>query len=188
MNHKKLIIITALAVLVVGGGVFVFTMNKDDKNVSQSTTQTQTADTNTQEHEGNHAMEQGNIYSLVDIGHAHKCTFTYNGSNGTGTGTMYTNGKGNGLMTIDVKTAEGKTGTINTLLLADDAYGWTQINGSTIGFKFKKSSVQADAKKAAGSATTDPSQKFDLACENWTVNDSLFVVPSNVQFMSLPTN
>lgn len=131
-------------------------------------------------------VENGNIFTLVDMGHAHQCTFTYSGSTGNSEGKMYTDGKGRGLMTVDVKTAKGNTGQVNTLLLNDKVYGWTETDGKTVGFVYSKSTITSGKGSSASSSGVDPNQKFELKCSSWNVDEAKLSVPSNVNFMSMP--
>lgn len=185
MKISKNIVIAAVVLVAVAIGSIVLMNNKDSNNNVASQNKTE-------EHNSNdHAVEKGNIFSLTDMDHAHKCTFTYSGDNGTSNGTMYADGKGNGLMQMDIKTSAGNTGKSNTLLKGNDVYGWTEVNGITAaGFKYSKATLSSQSSSASSNSnsTVDPDQKFDLACNSWDVDENVFSVPSNIQFMSLPTN
>lgn len=185
--NKKLIIGAVVAVVAIAGVAFVVT-RKDDSTGGSNATSNGTTNQPAQS-AGEGASESGNIYSLTDAGKARKCTFQYSGSNGTGSGTMYTDGKGRGLMTVDVKTERGNTGTSNTLVLSDKVYGWTTTGGSAIGFMYNKASLTggSGASGANGSSAADPNQKFDLQCGSWNVDEAVLGVPQGVNFMSLPT-
>jgi uncharacterized protein YxeA len=185
--NKNILIVAGVLILLGGAGAF-FLLSKND-NTQQTTNNSSTTNQSEQKAQEEEKAEttNGNIFSLSDSGHSHKCMFTYSGSNGTGNGTMYTDGKGRGLMTIEVKTEKGNTGKSNTLVLSDKVYGWTETEGKAIGFTYDKSTLTNGSGNSSSGSNVDPSQKFDLNCEDWSVDESTLAVPTNVNFMTLPT-
>jgi len=177
---KLKVIIAILTIVIICGGLFAYLSLRSGSPLNKATT---SGDNNTGETE---TIENGNVFSLTEAGHEHQCSFSYSGSKGSGEGKMYTDGKGRGLMTIDLQTEKGNTGKSNTLLLNEKIYGWMDTNGKTVGFVYNKSTLTSGSSNTASSGSVDPNQKFSLKCTDWTIDESKFVVPSNVNFMSLP--
>ena len=185
MVKKLIILVVVLAAL--GAGAYILSGNsKNDETaatMSTSTTKEQETKTST--------SENGNIYSLADGDKARKCTFSYAGSQGTSVGKMYSDGKGNGLMTIEVTTSKGTTSTSNTLVLTDKVYGWTKTDKGSVGFVYDKSALTSktnttNSSSSSSNSTANPDKDFKLSCQSWNVDESLFVLPTDVHFTSLP--
>lgn len=185
MNKVKLIVIAVI--ILIGAGVALFVLRSSSKEPVSSTNSTGT--TSQTQQSTVKEPENGNIFSLSGSGKQQKCTFTYSGPSGEGTGTMYSDGKDRGLMTVEVKTAQGNTGKSNTLLQADKVYGWTESDGQTVGFVYDKAKFTSGSTNPNSSGTNsnvDPNTKFNLSCNNWTVDETMLSVPRNINFMSLP--
>lgn len=185
MNKKTLMIVGAVILVVaVAGGVFFMSKDDTNDNSSQDSQTNQKSSEQTQNTEQSQT-EQGNLFSIASGGKAQQCEMNYSGTNGSGTGKMYTDGKGRGLMTIDIKTEKGNTGQSNTLVTADKVYSWTTANGQTFGFVADKSKYTSSSSTSSASSA-DPNQKFDMNCQAWTIDESKLTVPSNVNFTALP--
>lgn len=176
----KMIGLIVVVVLAVGGvGAYVFTQNKDDEKASTtSNTKDVTKDPE------NSDMYKGDLLGITSDGKARKCTFSATVENVTSNGTLYTDGRGRGFMEIQVADA----GSTNVLALSDKIYGWTTAGGSTTGFTYTK----AELEKMAGDAQTDSAassanQPFDMKCTSWSIDITKFTVPTNINFMSLPS-
>lgn len=181
---KTALIVIGVVLLVAAGGGGAYLLTRGNDTASDSTQNT--ADQSKQE---NGTKSEASFSSVANGGKAQKCTFTYEGSDGNGTGTMYGDGDGRGFMTMEVKSAKGNTGTSNTLTTADKAYGWFETGGKKTGFAFDKSTFEnrAGSNQTSSTAGTDPSKKFTMDCQDWTVDESLFSVPSDVTFITLPS-
>ncbi len=180
---KVIIGAVVAAVIVVAGGAVVF-LRKDDSPTTTSRSGSSTS--------SNAESTNGNVFSLSGGGKALACTYTYSGSNGSGEGKMYTDGKGRGLMSTKVETEKGNTGESNVLSLNDDVYAWTVSNGQTFGFKSTKAAYTAPTSASTpttqSTGASDPNANFDMDCKDWSVDESVLSVPSNVTFTSLPTS
>ena len=83
-------------------------------------------------------------------------------------------------------------GSTNVLVLSDKIYGWTTAGGSTTGFTYTKAELQkmstdASANSQANSAASSANQAFNMKCTSWTLDLSKFTVPTNINFLSLPS-
>lgn len=187
----KKVLIGVVIVAVIGAGAYILFGNKDNgdstaNNSSTGSSQNQISTTKD-------STENGNIYSLTTSGSARKCTFTYSGANGSGTGTMYSDGKGRGLMNMEVVTTEGNKASTNTLVTADKVYGWTDTGGHSMGFIYDRSSLetnldsaQSSSNSGSSSSTADPNKDYKLKCVSWTVDEATLAVPSDVMFTTIP--
>lgn len=189
MKNKKVLIGILVAILVLGGVAYFVFSGKDDNNTissqTQSTNQNKTTDQNT---DSANPENSGNLKTLSEAGKAQKCTMKYSGNNGSGDGTMYSDGKGRGLMTMSYQTEQGNSGISNTLYNQDKVYTWTTVNGQTFGMVLEKSAYESQSGNSSQSETSkntpDPNEKFDLNCSSWNVDESVLTPPADVNFTS----
>lgn len=178
----KLIGIIVVVLLAVGGVGYMVMQNKDDEKASTATnSKVDTADPE------NSDTYNGNLLGITTAGKARKCTFSATVENVTSNGTLYTDGKGRGFMEIAV----ADVGTTNVLALSDKVYGWTTAGGSTTGFTYTKAELEKMASDAGANtqsnAGSSANQAFDMKCTSWNIDLSKFTVPTNINFMSLPS-
>ncbi len=164
MNQKIILVIGLL--ILIGGGIFFLT-KKSSSPVSTTGSQT-----------GN-AIE-GTLKSLLTGGKSVKCTFTNQVEGATSEGTVYVAGE---KMRGDFKTtAEGAS--TNSHMIVDSQFSYIWTDESNQGFKFP---VESEASPTT-EGTTTPNQGFDLnekvnySCQDWSADNSLFTLPSNVTF------
>jgi len=185
MSGKLIGIIISALLLVGGGAAYVLTQNKDEDTKSSETSQTNTGSKDKQKDD---SSVNASLLSITEGGKARKCTFQSTVENVTSTGTLYSDGKGRGLMQIEVS----NVGSTNVLSLSDKIYGWTTAGGSTTGFTYTKAELQKMAKDVgansqANSAGSSANQSFDMKCTSWSVDAAKFTVPTNINFTALPT-
>ena len=179
----KLIGLIIVVLLAVGGvGAYVFTQNKDDEKAS-TTTNSKSAFKDPESD-----VYNGDLLDITSAGKARKCTFSATVENVTSNGTLYTDGKGRGFMEIVVE----NVGSTNVLALSDKVYGWTTAGGSTTGFTYTKAELEkmssdAGTNTQASSGASSANQPFNMKCVSWSVDLSKFTVPTNINFMSLPS-
>lgn len=177
----KLIGIIVVVLLAVGGVGYMVMQNKDDKKAS-------TADNSkTALKDPESDVYKGDLLDITTAGKARKCTFSATVENVTSNGTLYTDGKGRGFMEIAV----ADVGSTNVLALSDKVYGWTTAGGSTTGFTYTKAELEKMASDAGAStqsgAASSANQPFDMKCTTWSVDITKFTVPTNINFMSMPS-
>lgn len=176
----------AVAVLVGSGGVYL--LNKDKKPLtSSSNSSAPEISQSNSVNQSNEVTVEGNLQTLRSDGQARECNLSYSGEDGSGTGKMYTDGKGRGRMQIDLTTARGNAGQSNTLIESEKVYSWTTTDGGSFGFVTQVSSVQTNS---TGSPTTSSSQtagkNFEMTCKNWNVDETVLSVPADVNFTPMP--
>lgn len=175
MSRTILIGLVVVLLAIAGAGTYFLTRGNTD--TSQSGNQIDQSE----------GTNNASFTSVANGGKALQCTFTYDGASGSGSGTMYGDGDGRGLMTMEVNTAKGNTGTSKTLVTSDKAYGWFESNGQKTGFTYDKSTFENRGTSQSGSTGgTDPNREFVMDCEPWTLDESLLTVPNDVNFMTLP--
>jgi hypothetical protein len=164
MNKKLTIIIPALIALVVIGGYLVLS-NKSTKTQNPDVTQNQTAQSTST-----------SIKDLLSSGSSQKCTFS---DSETGSqGTVYI---ANSKMRGDFEmTANGQVTKSHMIVDGQTANLW--MDGQTQGFKMSWERIESQ-QSAQGSV--DVNKKADYKCAPWTVDSSLFAVPTNVTFQDL---
>lgn len=187
MSRNVIIAGVVGVIIIIAAGAFVLTRNSSTTSTTTQDSQTSPQSTGSDQGESGTGPTTGNIFTLSESGKSQKCTFTYSGDNGNGEGTMYADGNGRGLMKMDLETERGNSGENNTLILSDKVYTWTISNGQTFGMTMDKSTMQnggAGSGTDAGrtSTSTNANQSFDMQCQNWTVDESMLTVPSNVSF------
>ena len=189
MKDKKLIVAIVVAVVILGVAAFFVLGGSDNKDTQQSQGAPDQA-SQSQNEQSSDQSNKGNLQTLNASGKTQKCTMKYSGEGGSSEGIMYSDGNGRGLMTTNMTTEQGNTGTANTLMTADKVYSWTTTNGQTMGFVFDKSTFEAQQSTTSDSSETsktpDPNQNFELNCSSWDVDESILSPPSNVNFSSLP--
>ena len=192
MSKKLVAVIIVAIVLLLGISGYVFiSNNKDESKESNSSSKTTTSTSKKA------TDSSGNVFSLSESGKAQTCKFTYTGTSGTGTGNMYSDGRGRAIMTLVVNTSKGSSLTSNTLLLGDKVYSWTITGGNAVGFVANKSTYTAPKTNTASevssntsstSQNSDISKSYKIKCSSWKVDDSVLAVPTSVNFQTLPSS
>lgn len=172
MKNKTLPIvgIVVLVLIVIGGLVYWQTSAKKDRKTSSTSSSSSSEATS------------NSIQGISASGKAQKCTMKYSGNNGSGTGTIYTDGQGQGRYIFNAETTKGNSGEINQIVKDGTSYAWFESNGKTMGFKTK---VNTSATASTSSSTSGPdlNTKFDMQCQAWTVDATQFTIPSDVNFI-----
>jgi hypothetical protein len=165
MNKQTMAIIGVIVVLV--AGFFIWRNQGSDSNQVS----------------GDRITGSNSLSSLLGMGKNLVCTFDYADESGEQKGTVYIAGeKMSGEFTIT-----DSEGSVQTSIIRDDEYQYLWGDGMEQGVKFKLSAMS----ELEGEATTpteteesvDLDQQYNVDCDNWRVDDSKFVPPSNVEFM-----
>ncbi len=187
---KSLIIGIVAGIIAVGGGLTYFVLNKSNPTTQQSSdvqaTQPQ-AEPQTQEN----LKTNGNLSTLTNSGKPQKCSFTYSSENGSGSGTMYSDGKGRGLMQMSVQANSGQPVNSNILMLSDRVYSWSTTDGKTFGIVFDRASLEShtdNMNSTQHQVGEELSKSYDIDCTSWSVDETLLVVPTNITFTALPAS
>ena len=172
MNNKTIGIIVGVLVLV--GLAFLLMRNKNG-DTNEVASNTATTDTKSQA-----ASESTSIKSLLASGGSKKCTFTSTEGATSSNGTVYVaGGKFRGDFSA---TANGKVMGSHMISSGTDSYMW--MDGMTTGFKMKLDDT-AKTGTTAQSQSVDPNKNFDFKCDSWSADNSMFSLPSGVQFSDM---
>ncbi len=169
MNTKIILVIGLL--ILIGGGIFFLT-KKSSSPVTTTGNQT-----------GN-AIE-GTLKSLLTGGKSVKCTFTNQVEGATSEGTVYVAGE---KMRGDFKTnTQGASS--NSHMIVDSQFSYIWTDESNQGFKFPVGSEAspgtqgtADEGASANNQPINLDEKVNYSCQDWSTDNSLFTLPSNVTF------
>lgn len=182
LKNKKLLIAIIVVAIILLGGIGWFVSKDESEN---SSTQSSSSGQNSVSNSG---TTKGSLSSLSTGKKAQECTMSYSGANGSGNGTMYTDGNGRGRMHLELKTEKGNIGQSDQIMKDNKAYSWTTTEGQTFGMVMdmsKMNSQQSQTQSQSNTSTPAPDQSFDINCRDWKIDESKFTVPTNVNFMDL---
>jgi len=180
-GFAPLLVIAIVAILAIGGGVYVASKNKQAKvntetEVSVETEANTSLDVNTK--------AKGSFRSLLALGKSTQCSFTSVRDGVTSSGTVYITASGD--MRGDFTTeASGGTQTSSMILKDGYSYVWSGNQGA-------KMNVESSASAGAGAGTNAQTQQsvdldsqVDYDCRAWSVDQSKFTLPSGVNFLDI---
>ncbi len=176
-----------LAVIVVGGAWYVFSMKSDGTSAPQDQTGTsadttgttgssQAGDTATPTGKGS-----GSLTSIYSRGGNYTCTFETIGSGVKSTGTVYVAG---GKTRADISTsAVGVTTVVHTIRSGSTSYTW--VNGQSIGYKTAITATPTHPANSTGAGVTgDNTSQVNWDCHAWLPDMTQFAVPSSITFIA----
>lgn len=162
--------VVAVVIAVLVGGYYMMSQKS-----SQTPGQTSTG---TESQSNGEGVMKSSIKGLLGAGKNVMCTVKYDEASGEGT--YYVSGD---KMRVDYSmTSAGKT--IDGHMISDGTYmySWTSELGQ--GTKIKISAMEEmSAKSSPSSGSVDIDKEVDLDCSNWSVDESQFEVPTNVNFI-----
>jgi len=126
----------------------------------------------------------GSLLDLAKQGKPFKCTYTESISGQNAVGTIYfsTDQKIRMDMTINGTIAGESTQMVSHFIKSgNDMYTWS--DGTNQGIKTSYSPTQASANQK--SSGVDLTKKMDVSCDSWTLDASLCVPPTDIQFQDL---
>lgn len=176
---KQLRLIIGLLAVATLIGVFVFLNGKQSQS-SPAPEPLSSSSSPEEAQQTSKTMSKGSIRNLLLAGKSVSCVVDY-GSGGT-KGTTYVSGnKVRADFTIQVPDNQE---TDSHMIQSDDtAYIWSSANPK--GTKFTIDKTQASVTPAADSQNMNLDQEVDMDCSDWSVDQSVFVPPTNVEFVDL---
>ncbi len=167
-------IVIALIIIVVGG---YLTLNK--KPTEPAVTSVVTS-SNSPQPEANSNQEMS-LKALFAAGGSKKCTFSDSTDNYSSTGTIY---MGNSKMRGDFSsTVSSKNYGSHMIVDNQVSYLWT--DGQPQGFKMSLSALPSPNASAKTQSNVDINKNLNFKCDSWTVDSSLFVLPSGMTFSDM---
>lgn len=174
MNKKIVLILGVLLIFVIGaGGFYVMKKSGSKNNNPQSATSAKTTVTPA------NTTTFGTLKDLLSGGKSVKCTFSNKTEGVSVDGTVYAAG---GKMRGDFKTVASKT-TVNGHIIVDssNSYFWTDMSNQG----FKMAVTGESVNPSLENKSLDINQKLNYSCENWSKDNSVFALPSNITFKTL---
>lgn len=180
MNKNIVIALTVVALLIIGGGVYMMNRSSTPAGTMQANQQGKVGNFNGAAGNTQGTMQTTSLKNLMASANNQQCTYN-DGSGNSGT-TYISNGKMRG----DFE-AKNQDMIITSHMISDgkDAYVWS--DGEPKGFKMSLASVenvQANA-QAQQQQTMDINKEFEYSCASWSVDTSVFTPPSNVEFQDM---
>lgn len=172
MNKQLIPIFVVLVLIVLGGATFFIT-----KKSSPPTNQTPTP---TPENQNIAETIEGSIKSLLAAGRSIKCTFSDTNQDVTVEGTVYAAG---GKVRQDFKSTSAQINSSGHIIV-DSANSYMWMDDSNQGYKFPITD-QAEASPSPTSQTADIDKTLKLSCGGWVADNSMFEVPTNINFQTL---
>lgn len=185
---KKIIIIAAslALILLVAVGVFVATSGDDKSEETSEAKKSSSVQTKTKEdNKSNQSNNEISFAGLVSEKDPRQCEMTYSSDQGSGEGTVYVDGNGNGRFEFKISTDRGNEGTQTQIVKGDTAYSWFETGGQKIGFKTTIDKLSAGSITGSGDSS-DAQGDFKFDCEKWNPDSAKFEIPTDVVFQNNP--
>jgi len=182
MGKKAYILVgIVLLLLLAGGGYFFYQRsNKTTNSISNENTQGQ-ASTETQ-----NQPTEGTLNNLLESNTPQACSYSSSSTSGTVDGTVYV---ADGKMRADYTSTNGSD-TLTGHMIIDSGYSYVWMEGSKQGYK---TAINQQAPETSPSPTAQENnqessnldQKVSYTCSAWTVDESKFTFPSDVNFNTI---
>ncbi len=180
MKKTIIPIILVLAVAVVGYLAYTTVLNKPDSQLEESMIEETTLDDT-----DSVDSVSGSIFDLVGMNNK-MCTYTYEDGEVLSNGSIYAANSEQMYGEIDT-VINNETRLMRILYLTDFMYVWDQTTKE--GMKVSRESFDpSDFENFEGDATMPDlnyTANYDFDCTNWDVDNSLFNVPSDVNFVDM---
>lgn len=169
MQKKLPFIIGGIVLIVLSTVAALFLFNKTAQAPEQ-------IDVTSESQETTESSTMGSIKSLM--GKNVTCTITY--PDGSGSGTVYVAGekmRGDFVMTAGGKETDGH-------MISDGEYMYSWSSAASQGTKIKinATAAQGDSQK---SNDVDLDREVEMDCDNWSVDESKFELPTGIDFMEI---
>ncbi len=185
-GFAPLLVIAIVAVLAIGGGVYVSKKNAAKNAELEDNLETQAnanadANANANANLGINASAnaKGSLRSLLGLAKNQMCTFTSTAGGLDSIGTVYVSSTGE--MRGDFKTETSTSSTVESHMIVKGgtSYVWSGTQGA-------KMDVSATNSTAAGAKqSVDMDSQVDYKCSDWTVDSSKFTLPTGINFIDL---
>lgn len=179
MNTK--IIALVVAVIVIAGGVYWF-MPKTQTGVTPNDKSAMNSEVKDSKSNSEPATKASSLKDLLALGTSQKCTFSNEGSEGT---FYVSKGQSRG----DFSSNAGGT-TTKGHMISDGKTSYVWMDSQPKGFKMsleaaQKAQAESNYKAPAPSAGIDYNKNMNYSCQSWSADDSMFAVPTNIEFTDM---
>ena len=196
MNNKNLqagfipfLVIAIIAIIAIGGGVYIAKKNKEakvDVNGNLETQANSNADANANVNANlginSNGNTKGSLRALLGLGKDTMCTFTTTSEGVNSSGTVYISAAG--AMRGDF-TSQTTAGTKTSGMIVKDgtSYSWSGTQGLKMAIK-PTGRAEANA-NANTQSKVDLDSQLDYKCNDWTADQSKFTLPTGINFVDI---
>lgn len=173
-KRLPLIIAAVVTIIAIAAGAGIFLSKKSSKS-QEETTATQKTEEKSQE------TSKGTIKSLIGMGKNITCEVTYPSSSGTVKGTVYVAGdkrvRGDFVITTENKEMDNH-------MIQDGGWGYFWSSMVPQGTKMKIEE-NLPTPSPGTSQNADVNTEVEYKCSGWSVDNSKFTPPANIQFTDM---
>lgn len=176
---KKIAIVVIVLLVILAGVFYAMHNKKDTTEVKDDAATTNTKDIMEAK------TEKQTLKGLLAGSQSKKCTFKGFDDGSAGEGMVYV---GKGKMRSDF-TFKAATQTFASHMIVDGTTSYVWMDGQNAGYKMDFNAMQENAMKGAinntGQANFDPNKDINFSCDNWSVDNAQFTVPTNIKFQDM---
>ena len=181
-GFAPLLIIAIVAVLAVGGGVYISKQKEVRKAELGSNMEADVdADADVNVDVSANVNTKGSLRSLLGLSKNAMCTFSSTAGGTSSSGTVYISASGD--MRGEFKSQTSGSGSVesNMIVKGGTSYVWSGSQG----MKMDVSATTSASADASAKQAVDMDSQVDYKCEDWTLDSSKFSVPTSVNFLDL---
>ena len=183
--NRTILIIGAIVVVVVGGGIAWFTLGRNNEPASQQTSNSSTTQTNQTNTGSNQTISHRTMNELRLEAENRKCTFTSTLEDGSQSkGTIYIDADKRMRGDFDL-TKDGETTKSSMIIRDDTQYLWQQSTKDGVKMAIDEILNQNSNTNQSASDGTDANTPVDFTCSAWRVDDAMFTPPADVTFRDM---
>lgn len=189
--NRTILIIGAIVVIAVGGGVAWFTLGRNNGSNNQQNNSTtpqanQNQQTNTQP--SSQSETSTTLSALRSAGANKKCTFTSNIETGSiSSGTIYVSADKRMRGDYTLKT-DGTESQSSMIITKDVQYMWQPASKQGVKMSIGEmlnQNQQAPSSSQSAPGGLDTNTPFEFNCSDWRVDESIFTPPADVTFTDM---
>jgi hypothetical protein len=187
--QKPILILVGL--VIVGGGVWYFTSSGSPTEEATTNTDTErTTEVAPETTEPENLSGFGSLGNIMGFGDNVRCEFTSTFEGQTSEGTLVTDSE---RFRLEATITDPESGTIMSNIINDGTHTYTWGTSPEGAMAFKMANQEFEAETTTDFAPTAPSeqaqvdfeQQVEYDCNRWSVDNSAFVPPSDVEFMDM---
>ncbi len=181
--NTKIVMLLSIVVVIIAAGFYFLTKSPDTNDATGTEADKEATDSKDFKNSG-----RGSFASLMNSGENIKCSFSTTEEDAVSTGVFYHSG---GKYRVEAETqSEGQTYQTNMIGLSNKTYMWGSSPEGEMAFVMSNDMMNNDGAVAQytetqGSAAVDMETEAEYDCDSWRPNTSVFVPPSDVEFVDI---
>jgi hypothetical protein len=185
MNNKKpILIVVVVLVLIFGAVAFALVFKPKSSPTAELANPSKLAVTENKP-QNEETFVKGSLLDLIKLGKTARCTYSSDQDGYITSGVSYISGK-NVRVDFDVTTADDQE--IKSHMVTDGEWVYTWSTATPQGFKMKVDQPENTSTDTTKEAPTKAlNESFDYKCTPWLVDNSLFEIPSDIEFTDFST-